>query len=90
MRIAIELRRGEIAQTVLNNLYRLTSLELTYAINNNALVNGEPRLVTLKEIIIEFLAHRREVIARRTIYLLRQSRSQGHVLEGQAVALANY
>ena len=89
LRITIELRRGEIAQTVLNNLYRHTSLELTYAINNNALVNGEPRQVTLKEIIVEFLAHRREVIARRTVYLLRQSRSQGHVLEGQAVALAN-
>lgn len=89
LRITIELRRGEIAQTVLNNLYRHTALEMSYAINNNALVNGEPRQVTLKEIIVEFLAHRREVIARRTVYLLRQSRSQGHVLEGQAVALAN-
>ena len=89
LRIAIELRRGEISQTVLNNLYKQTALELTYAINNNALVNGEPRQVSLKEIIDEFLAHRREVIARRTVYLLRQSRSQGHVLEGQAVALAN-
>ena len=89
LRIVIELRRGEIAQTVLNNLYRHTALELTYAINNNALVNGEPKQVSLKEIIVEFLAHRREVIARRTVYLLRQSRSQGHVLEGQAVALAN-
>ena len=89
LRIAIELRRGEIAQTVLNNLYRHTALELSYAINNNALVNGEPRQVTLKEILVEFLAHRREVIARRTVYLLRQSRSQGHVLEGQTVALAN-
>ena len=89
LRITIELRRGEIAQTVLNNLYRHTALELSYAINNNALVKGEPRQVSLKEIIVEFLAHRREVIARRTIYLLRQSRSQGHLLEGQAVALAN-
>ena len=89
LRITIELRRGEIAQTVLNNLYRHTSLEMTYAINNNALVNGEPKQVTLKDIIDEFLTHRREVIARRTVYLLRQNRSQGHVLEGQAVALAN-
>ncbi len=89
LRIAIELRRGEIAQTVLNKLYKHSALETTYAINNNALVNGEPRQVSLKEIIAEFLAHRRDVIARRTQYLLRQNRAQGHVLEGQSVALAN-
>ena len=89
LRIAIELRRGEIAQTVLNKLYKLTTLETHYAINNVALVNGEPRQVNLKDIIDAFLAHRRVVIARRTAYLLRQNRAQGHVLEGQSVALAN-
>lgn len=89
LRIAIELRRGEIAQTVLNKLYKHSALEQTYAINNTALVNDEPKQVTLKEIIDAFLMHRRDVIARRTQYLLRQNRSQGHVLEGQSVALAN-
>lgn len=89
LRIAIELRRGEIAQTVLNKLYKHSNLETTYAINNNALVAGEPRQVNLKEIIEAFIAHRRDVVARRTTYLLRQNRSQGHVLEGQSVALAN-
>lgn len=89
LRIAIELRRGEIAQTILNKLYKHSALEQTFAINNTALVNGEPKQVTLKEIIDAFLLHRRDVIARRTQYLLRQNRSQGHVLEGQSVALAN-
>ena len=89
LRIAIELRRGEIAQTVLNKLYKHTALETVYAINNTALDKGEPRTVTLRQIIEAFIEHRREVIARRTQYLLRQSRSQGHVLEGQSVALAN-
>lgn len=89
LRIAIELRRGEIAQTVLNKLFKHSALETTYAINNNALVNGEPRQVNLKDIIDCFIGHRREVIARRTTYLLRQNRGQGHVTEGQSVALAN-
>ena len=90
LRIAIELRRGEIAQTVLNKLYKHTNLEITYAINNVALVNGEPRQnLTLRELIDAFIAHRRDVIARRTQFLLRQNRSRGHVLEGQSVALAN-
>ena len=88
-RIVIELRRGEIAQTVLNKLYKHSALEIVYAINNTALVKGEPRQVNLRELIDCFLEHRREVIARRTQYLLRQNRSQGHVLEGQSVALAN-
>ena len=89
LRIAIELRRGEIGQTVLNLLYRYTDMEITYAFNCNALVDNVPRRVTLKDQIEYFLKHRREVIARRTQYRLRQSRARGHIIEGQAVALAN-
>lgn len=89
LRIVIELRRGEIAQTILNKLFKHTALETSYAINNTALVRGAPRQVNLRDLIDSFLEHRREVIARRTQYLLRQNRTQGHVLEGQSVALAN-
>ena len=89
LRIAIELRRGEVAETILNKLYKHTALELSYAINNTALVDGTPVQLNLKELIESFILHRREVIARRTQYQLRQNRAEGHVLEGRAVALAN-
>ena len=89
LRIAIELKRGEIGQTILNALYRYTELETSYSVNWNALVGNTPRRLTLKEQIEYFLAHRREIIARRTIFRLRRSRARGHTIEGQAIALAN-
>jgi DNA gyrase subunit A len=89
MRIVIELRRGENAEVVLNNLYALTPLETVFGINMVALVDGQPRLLSLKEMLESFIAHRREVVARRTIFELEQARDRAHVLEGLAVALAN-
>jgi DNA gyrase subunit A len=89
MRIVIELRRGENAEVVLNNLYALTPLETVFGINMVALVDGQPRLLSLKEMLEAFIAHRREVVARRTIFELEQARDRAHVLEGLAVALAN-
>ena len=89
LRIVIELRRGERGQIVLNNLYRHTNLESAFSVNSVALLNGEPKKVNLKDMLVAFLDHRREVIVRRTIFLLRQARTRGHVLEGRTVALAN-
>ena len=89
MRIVIELRKGEIADVVLNNLYAQTQLQTAFGINMVALVNGQPRVLNLKEVLDAFIRHRREVVARRTRYLLRKARERGHVLEGLAVALAN-
>ena len=89
MRIFIELRRGEIADVVVNNLYKQTPLENVFGINMVALRDGQPRLLNLKEILDSFVKHRREVVTRRTIYELRKARDRAHVLEGQAVALAN-
>ncbi len=89
MRIVVELRRGENAEVVLNNLYALTPLETVFGINMVALVDGQPRLLPLKEMLEAFIAHRREVVARRTIFELDQARERAHVLEGLAVALAN-
>lgn len=89
MRIVIELRRGENAEVVMNNLFSLTPLETVFGINMVALVNGEPKLLNLKDCIESFVRHRREVVTRRTIYELRKARERGHILEGQAVALAN-
>jgi DNA gyrase subunit A len=89
MRMVIELRRGEVAEVVLNNLYQHTQLQTVFGINMVALVNGQPRLITLKEALQAFLRHRREVVTRRTIFDLRKARERAHVLEGQAVALAN-
>jgi DNA gyrase subunit A len=89
MRIVIELRRGENAEVVLNKLYALTPLETVFGINMVALVDGQPRLLSLKEMLEAFIAHRREVVARRTIFELEQARDRAHVLEGLAVALAN-
>ena len=88
-RIVIELRRGEMGEVVLNNLFMQTHLETSYGINMVALVQGEPRLLNLKEALNQFLLHRREVVTRRTVFLLRRARSRGHILEGQVVALSN-
>jgi len=89
MRAVIELRRGEVPEVVLNNLYKLTQLQDTFSMNMVALVDGQPRLLNLKQMIDAFLAHRREVVTRRTAFQLREARARGHVLEGLAVALAN-
>ncbi|RQR50441.1 DNA gyrase subunit A [Burkholderia sp. Bp9126] len=89
MRVVIELKRGEVPEVVLNNLYKATQLQDTFGMNMVALVDGQPKLLNLKEILQCFLAHRREVLTRRTIYELRKARERGHVLEGLAVALAN-
>lgn len=89
MRAVIELKRGELPEVVLNNLYKHTQLEDTFGINMVALVDGQPKLLSLKELIESFIAHRREVVTRRTVYELRKARERGHVLEGLAVALSN-
>jgi DNA gyrase subunit A len=89
MRIVIELRRGELSDVVLNNLYKHTSLESVFGINMVALRDGQPRVLSLREILDAFFKHRREVVTRRTIFDLRKARERAHVLEGQAVALAN-
>ena len=89
MRVVIELKRGEVPEVVLNNLYKNTQLQDTFGINMVALVDGQPRLCNLRQLIEIFLDHRREVVTRRTVYALRKARERGHVLEGLAVALAN-
>ncbi len=89
MRMVIELRRGEVAEVILNNLFQQTQLQTVFGINMVTLVDGQPRLLNLKQILEYFIRHRREVVTRRTIYLLRKARSRAHVLEGLAVALAN-
>jgi len=89
MRVVIELKRGEVPEVILNNLYKSTQLQDTFGMNMVALVDGQPRLLNLKQMLECFLAHRREVITRRTVYELRKARERGHVLEGLAVALAN-
>ncbi|MFC3532410.1 DNA gyrase subunit A [Vogesella facilis] len=89
MRVVIELKRGEMPEVVLNHLYKQTQLQDSFGINMVALVDGQPRLLNLKQIIEEFLRHRREVVTRRTIFELRKARERGHILEGLAVALSN-
>ncbi|MBU6488724.1 MAG: DNA gyrase subunit A [Burkholderiales bacterium] len=89
MRVVIELKRGEVPEVVLNNLYKATQLQDTFGMNMVALVDGQPKLLNLKEMLDAFLSHRREVLTRRTVYELRKARERGHVLEGLAVALAN-
>ena len=89
MRMVIELKRGAVTEVVLNNLYEHTSMQTVFGVNTVALVNGQPRLLNLKELIEAFLRHRREVVTRRTLYDLRKSRERAHVLEGLAVALEN-
>lgn len=89
MRMVIELKRGEMPEVVLNHLYKMTQLQDSFGINMVALVDGQPRLLNIKQILEEFLRHRREVVTRRTIYELRKARERGHILEGLAVALSN-
>ena len=89
MRMVIELKRGEVADVILNNLYEHTAMQSVFGINTVALVNGQPRLLNLKDLLEAFIRHRREVVTRRSIYDLRESRNRAHVLEGLAVALDN-
>ena len=89
MRLVIELKRGAVPEVVLNNLYKQTQLQDTFGMNMVALIDGQPRLCNLKDLISVFLQHRREVVTRRTVFTLRKARERGHVLEGLAVALAN-
>ncbi|HET9762261.1 MAG TPA: DNA gyrase C-terminal beta-propeller domain-containing protein, partial [Casimicrobiaceae bacterium] len=89
MRVVIELRRGEVADIVLNNLFKLTHLQDSFGMNMVALVDGQPRLLNLKQFLEHFITHRREVVVRRTRFDLRKARERGHVLEGLAVALSN-
>ncbi|MBE9503169.1 MAG: DNA gyrase subunit A [Proteobacteria bacterium] len=89
MRIVIELKRDEVAQVVINALYKHTVMQSTFGVNMVALVNGQPKLLGLKEVLIQFIAHRKEVVTRRTIFELRKSEERAHTLEGLAVALAN-
>jgi DNA gyrase subunit A len=89
MRVVIELKRGEVPEIVLNNLYKLTQLQDSFGMNMVALVDGQPRLLNLKQFLEEFISHRREVVTRRTRFELRKARERGHILEGLAVALSN-
>ena len=89
LRIVIEIRKGDSGEVVLNNLYKQTQLQTVFGINCVALVDGQPKAVNLKEMLEAFLKHRREVVIRRSIFLLRRARRRGHIVEGQAVALAN-
>ena len=89
LRVVIEVRRGESGEVILNNLYTQTQLQSVFGINCVALVQGQPKLLNLKQMLQAFLRHRQEVVTRRTLYLLRRARQRGHILEGQAVALAN-
>ena len=89
MRVVIELRRGEVPEVVLNNLFKQTAMQNVFGINMVALVNGQPRLLNIKEVLEAFIRHRREVVTRRTLFDLRKARDRAHVLEGLTVALAN-
>jgi DNA gyrase subunit A len=89
MRMVIELKRGEIPEVVLNNLYKMTQLQDSFHMNMVALVDGQPRVLNLKDLIEAFISHRREVVTRRTVFELRKARERGHVLEGLAIALSN-
>ena len=89
MRVVIELKRGENADIVLNNLYKQTPMESVFGVNMVALQDGQPKLMNLKDFIEAFIRHRREVVTRRTVFDLRKARERGHILEGLAIALAN-
>lgn len=89
MRVVIELRRGEVPEVILNNLFAQTQMQSVFGINAVALVDGQPRLLNLKDMLEVFVRHRREVVTRRTVFELRKARERGHILEGQAVALSN-
>jgi len=89
MRMVIEVKRGDVGEVVLNNLYKLTQMQVSFGLNMVALSNGQPKLFTLKEMLEEFILHRREVVTRRTIFELRKARERAHILEGLSIALAN-
>jgi DNA gyrase subunit A len=89
MRMVIELKRGEVPEVVLNNLYKQTQMQDTFGMNMVAIVDGQPRLLNLRQMLDAFLRHRREVVTRRTVFDLRKARERGHILEGLAVALSN-
>jgi DNA gyrase subunit A len=89
IRVVIELKRGELPEVALNNLFKQTQLQDSFGMNMVALVDGQPKLLTLKELLEAFISHRREVVTRRTVFELRKARERGHVLEGLAVALSN-
>ncbi|WP_250462697.1 DNA gyrase subunit A [Microbulbifer litoralis] len=89
LRVVIELKRGELGDVVLNNLYSQTQLESVFGINMVALVDGQPKLLNLKQLLEHFIRHRQEVVTRRTVYLLRKARERGHILEGLAIAISN-
>ncbi len=89
MRVVIELKRGEIPEVILNNLHKETQMQDTFGMNMVALIDGQPRLMNLKQILEAFLRHRREVVTRRTVFELKKARERGHLLEGLAVALSN-
>ncbi|QAX82021.1 DNA gyrase subunit A [Candidatus Pseudomonas adelgestsugas] len=89
MRVVIELRRGEVPEVILNNLYAQTQLQSVFGLNVVALIDGCPRILNLKDLLESFVCHRREVVTRRTMFELRKARERGHILEGQAVALSN-
>ena len=89
MRVVIELKRGEMPEVILNNLYKETQMQDTFGINMVALLDGQPRLLNLKQVLDAFLRHRREVVTRRTVFELKKARERGHLLEGLAVALSN-
>ena len=89
MRVVIELKRDEVAQVIINSLYKNTQMQQSFGINTVAIVNGQPKLLTLRELIYHFIAHRKEVVTRRTIFELKKAEARAHILEGLAVALAN-
>ncbi len=89
MRMVIELKRGEVPEVILNNLFQLTSLQTVFGINMVALVDGQPRLLNIRDMLLAFLSHRREVVTRRSLFELRKARERAHILEGLTVALAN-
>ena len=89
LRVVIEIKRGDMGEVVLNNLYAQTQMENVFGINMVALVDRQPKLLNLKELLEAFIRHRREVVTRRTVYLLRKARERGHILEGLAIAIAN-
>ena len=88
MRIVIELKKSEMSEVLLNNLYQQTQMRTSFSINMVALINGVPKTVNLKEILIAFIEHRKDIVTRRTIYELRKAREKAHILEGLAVALS--
>jgi len=89
MRMVIEIKRGEVGEVVLNNLYKLTQMQVSFGLNMVALTNGQPKLFNLKEMLDAFILHRREVVTRRTVFELRKARERAHLLEGLSIALAN-